>query len=79
LSASWSGVIALDDVDAERRELRAHRRIDVAIRSGHAMAALARERGNATHEGSTDAENVQVQGQLPTGTSRDAMALSTKT
>jgi hypothetical protein len=54
------GLVAFDHVDAERRELRAHRRIDVAVRTRHAVARGACDGGDAAHERAADAENVQM-------------------
>ena len=54
------GAIALRQFDAERRELRAHRRVYVAIRTADAMSRAARNRGDAAHESSADAEDVYV-------------------
>src|SRR6185312_14310576 len=51
---------ALDDVDAEGLELRAHGRIDVAIRAGDPMTGRARYGGNAAHESAADSENMNV-------------------
>ena len=64
-SSSWSRLVALDHLDAERRELRAHRRIDVAVGARDAMARGAGQRGDAAHEGAADAEDVHVHGQEP--------------
>jgi hypothetical protein len=57
-------LVALDDVDAERCELRAHRRVDVAVGARDAMAGGARQCGDTAHEGPADAEDVQVHGQV---------------
>ena len=54
------GVVALDQRDALRLELRAHRRVDVGVRTGDAVARGARERRDAAHERAADAEDVQV-------------------
>ena len=54
------GAVALDQLDAERGELVAHRRIDVGVAAGDAVAGLACDRSEAAHEGAADAENVQV-------------------
>ncbi len=53
-------VVAFDQLDAEGRELIAHRRIDVGVAAGDAVAGFAGERGQPAHEGAADAENVQV-------------------
>ncbi len=52
--------IALDQRDALRLELRAHRRVDAGIRAGDAVARRAGQRGDAAHERAADAEDVQV-------------------
>ena len=54
------GVEALDQLDALGFELGAHRRVDVGIRAFHVQPELARQRGNAAHEGAADAENMNV-------------------
>jgi hypothetical protein len=48
------GAIARIQMHAERGELVAHRRIDVRVATGDAVPELARQRGDAAHEGSTD-------------------------
>jgi len=53
-------VVAPDELDAERSELLAHGWIDVGVAARDAMAGLARERGDASHEGAADAEDVQM-------------------
>ena len=57
------GVEALDQADAQRLELRAHRRVDVGVAAGHAVPGLAGDGGNAAHEGAADAEDVDVHGE----------------
>ena len=59
-AASCSGLVALDQFDAERCELLRHRRIDVLVRAGDPMAGGARQRRDAAHERAADAENVNV-------------------
>ena len=54
------GAEAFDQVDAERAQLVAHRRVDAGVAAGHAVAGFARQRGQAAHEGAADAENVNV-------------------
>ena len=49
------GIEALDHLDAQCRELRAHGRIDVAIGAGDAMTGRARDGGDAAHERAADA------------------------
>ena len=53
-------LVALDQLDAERGELVGHRRIDVLVRAGDAMAGRARQRRDAAHERAADPENVNV-------------------
>jgi len=55
-----AGVVAVDQRDAKRLELAAHRRIDVRVRARHPMARRACERGDAAHEGAADADHVDV-------------------
>ena len=45
------GAVALDELDAERRELIAHRRIDVEVRPGDAESRGLGDRRHASHEG----------------------------
>ena len=52
--------IAFDQLDALRRELGAHRRIDVGVATGDLVAGLARDRRDAAHERAADAENVDM-------------------
>ena len=54
------GAVAFDQVDAERAQLLAHRRVDVGVAAGHRVAAFARQRRDASHEGAADAEDVEV-------------------
>ena len=64
----------LDDFDAERRELRAHGRINVAVRPGHPMARGLGDRRDAAHEGAADPENVYVHDEQPTAIRSSATA-----
>ena len=57
------GAVALDELDAERGELIAHRRIDVEIRAGDAESRGLGDRRHAAHEGARDAQDVYVHGQ----------------
>ena len=57
-------VVAFDELDALRCELRAHRRIDVRVAAGDLVARLARDHGEAAHEGAADAEDVEVHGTM---------------
>ena len=52
----------VDDLDAERGELRAHRRVDPGVAAGDARAGRTGERSEPAHEGAADAENVKVHG-----------------
>ena len=54
------GAIALDEVDAERTQLVAHRRVDIGIAAGDLVSRFAREHREPTHEGAANAENVDV-------------------
>ena len=60
LQVELRGIVAVDQLDALGRKLRAHRRVDVGVGAGHAMPRGARERREAAHEGSAYAEDVQV-------------------
>ena len=53
-------VVALVQLDAERAQLVAHRRVDLGVAAGHFVAELARDPGEPAHEGAADAEDVQV-------------------
>ena len=53
---------AFDQVDAEGAELVAHRRVDVRVAAGDAVAGFAGQRSDTTHEGAADAEDVDVHG-----------------
>jgi len=52
--------VALGHRDSERRQLIAHRGIYVPVAAGDTMARLARNSGHARHEGSADAEDMDV-------------------
>ena len=54
---------SFDQLDAERRELLAHRRVDIGIAAGDAIAGGAGNGGDAAHERAADAEDVKVLGQ----------------
>ena len=56
------GLEPLRDLDAERLELRAHGRIDVAIGAGDAMPGGLGDGGDAAHERAADTEDVKVHG-----------------
>jgi hypothetical protein len=45
--------------DAQLFQLGRHRRIDVLVAALDRMAEFARQRGDATHEGTGDAEDVE--------------------
>ncbi len=52
--------VSLAQRDARLLELGTHRRIDIGIRAADGVAQLASEQRQATHEGATDAEDVEV-------------------
>ena len=54
------GAVAFDQLDAERAQLLAHRRVDVGVAAGDAVAGFARQRRQPAHEGAADAEDVDV-------------------
>ena len=51
---------AFDEVDAGGAQLVAHRRVDVGVAAGDAMAGGNRQLGDAAHEGAADTQNVNV-------------------
>src|SRR5438105_13868787 len=53
-------VEAFGKLDAEPRELLAHRRIDVGIAAGNAVSRGLGDGGNAAHERAADAEDVKM-------------------
>ncbi len=53
-------VEAFGKLDAERRELLAHRRIDVGIAAGNAISRGLGDGGNAAHERAANAEDVEM-------------------
>jgi hypothetical protein len=62
LEAHLLGAKAFDQVDAQRAQLVAHRRVDAGVAAGHAVAGFACQCGQAAHEGAADAEDVNVHG-----------------
>src|SRR5262249_54269237 len=75
------GAVALDQLYAKPCELLAHRRIDVRVAAGDAMARLLRDRRDAAHESPANAEDVQVHfaiirrwGEAPTATAPGSKA-----
>ena len=53
-------LVALHQLDALSLKLRAHRRIDVGIGAGDAMAEFLGQHRERTHEGAADAENMDM-------------------
>ena len=53
-------VPALDQVDAQRAQLVAHRRVDVGVAAGDLEARLAGNGGHPTHEGAANTKNMYV-------------------
>jgi hypothetical protein len=53
-------VVTLHARDAEITQLRAHRRIDVLIGSGHVVPGFLRDGGNSSHESAADTEDVNA-------------------
>ena len=68
------GVVAFGQRDAERLELRAHRRVDVRVAAGDRVAGRARDRGEPAHERAADAEDVEVHGAIGRGSARPPRA-----
>src|SRR5262249_2514076 len=60
LERDLARVEALDELDALRLQLGAHRRIDVRMAAGEAVARLLGDPGNAAAERAADAEDVDV-------------------
>jgi hypothetical protein len=60
LQVKLRGLVAFDEIDSQRGQLVAHRRIDVGVAAGDAVARLACQRGDPAHEGAADAEDVDV-------------------
>jgi hypothetical protein len=52
------GQVTLRERDAQRFQLRGHRRIDRLVAAFDRMAEFPRQRGHAAHEGAGDAEDV---------------------
>ena len=52
--------VSLGDFDAVRSERVAHRRINILVAPGDAVACRARELRDAAHEGAADAENMNM-------------------
>ena len=48
------GAVAFDEFDAERGQLRAHRRIDIEIRAGDAKSGRLGDCRHPSHEGTGD-------------------------
>ena len=63
-------LVALGQLDALRRELGTHRRIDVNVASSDSMARGLGDRGNASHESAADAEDMDVHEQETEGARR---------
>ncbi len=55
-----AGLVALRQFDALGFELGAHRRVDVSVRAGDAMAKFLGQHRQRTHEGAADAENMDM-------------------
>ena len=54
------GAEAFDQIDTQRAQLLAHRRIDIGIAAGDAVPGFACQRRQPAHEGAADAQNVDV-------------------
>jgi hypothetical protein len=53
-------VVAFMQVDAERAQLVAHRRVDLRVAAGDRVAEVTRDAREAAHEGAGDTEDVEV-------------------
>jgi hypothetical protein len=60
LRAQLGRLEPFDHLDPESFQLRAHRRVDVAIGAGDTMAGGARDGGDAAHERAADAQDMHV-------------------
>ena len=60
LQADLLGAVTFDQRNALRLELAAHRRIDIGIAAGYLVSSLSRDGGDAAHESTANAENVDV-------------------
>ena len=54
------GSVAFHQLDSLRLELGTHGRIDIGIAAGHPMAGSPSQKGNASHEGAADTEDVNM-------------------
>ena len=54
------GAESFGERNAQRLQLRRHRRIHIRVATGHAMARRLRDRRDTTHECAADAENMQM-------------------
>ncbi len=66
IQAHLIGTIPYGQFDALRFKLRAHRRIDIGVASGDAVARSLGNHGDAAHESAADAKYVDVHGQTGT-------------
>ncbi|MCY1238260.1 hypothetical protein D9M72_509870 [compost metagenome] len=62
LQRQLGGIEAFDQLDALRFQLGAHRRIDIGIAAGDAMAGLLGQHRQAAHEGAADAKDMNMHG-----------------
>ena len=67
-------LVALDELDAEARELRAHRRVDVLIGARDVVAGFFRDGRDAAHERAADAEDMDAH--QPTGGEKSVCRLT---
>src|SRR3546814_9974046 len=74
-------LVALHERDAERFELRRHRRPGIGVGTGDRMTGFARDRRDAGHEGAADAEDMDahVAAQPPAPNSMPATEPATAT
>jgi len=56
------GAISFDQLDTQGAQLVAHRRVDAGVAAGDAVAGLARQRRQPAHEGSANAQDMDVHG-----------------
>src|SRR6185436_9653107 len=60
LERELARVEALGELDAQRTQLVAHRRIDVGVAARHPVAGRLGDGGDAAHEGAANAEDVKM-------------------
>ena len=62
LQCELVGAKAFDQLNAQRAQLVAHRRVDAAVAARYLVPGLTGQGGHATHEGATNTQNMNVHG-----------------